>query len=101
MLASAKIVKQIVGISFPLDLLDEGLLDFWRALNKNNVTYIMVGGFAVNMKGYIRSTKDLILWLKDSPGNRKNFRTAFAELGYGDFASLKQWSLLLFGLSFT
>jgi len=37
-----------------MDLMDEGLLDFWRSINKNNVTYIMVGGFAVNMNWFIR-----------------------------------------------
>jgi len=36
-----------------MDLMDEGLLDFWGTLNKNNVQYIMVGGFAVNINGYI------------------------------------------------
>ena len=69
--------------------MDEGLLDFWRALNKNNVAYIMVGGFAVNLNGYIRATKDSDLWLKDSIENRKNFRKAYAESGYGDFASFE------------
>lgn len=69
--------------------MDEGLLDFWRILNKNKVAYIMVGGFAVNMNGYIRSTKDSDLWLKDDSANRKNFRKAYSESGYGDFASLE------------
>lgn len=69
--------------------MDEGLLDFWRALNINNVTYIMVGGFAVNMNGFIRATKDSDLWLKDTLENRKNFRKAYAALGYGDFASFE------------
>ena len=72
-----------------MDLMDEGLLDFWRALNKNSVVYIMVGGFAVNLNGYIRATKDSDLWLKDDLTNRRNFRKAYAESGYGDFASLE------------
>lgn len=72
-----------------MDLMDEGLLDFWRGLNKNNVAYIMVGGFAVNLNGYIRATKDSDLWLKDTIENRKNFRKAYAESGYGDFPSFE------------
>ena len=72
-----------------MDMMDEGLLNFWRILNKNNVHYIMVGGFAVNLNGYIRATKDSDLWLKDTIDNRKNFRKAYAESGYGDFASLE------------
>ena len=72
-----------------MDIMDEGLLEFWRTLNKHKVQYIMVGGFAVNMNGYIRATKDSDLWLDDTPGNRKNFRNAYAELGYGDFPSFE------------
>lgn len=72
-----------------MDMMDEGLLEFWRVLNKNKVIYIMVGGFAVNMNGFIRATKDSDLWLKDTLSNRKNFRKAYAELGYGDFASFE------------
>lgn len=49
----------------------------------------MVGGFAVNMHGYIRATKDSDLWLKDNLHNRKQLRQAFAELGYGDFSSIE------------
>ena len=69
--------------------MDEGLLNFWRTLNRNNVIYIMVGGFAVNMNGFIRATKDSDLWLKDTLANRSNFRKAYAEIGYGDFASFE------------
>lgn len=69
--------------------MDEGLLDFWRVLNKHSVAYIMVGGFAVNMNGFTRATDDSDLWLKDTPDNRSNFRTAYAELGYGDISSLE------------
>lgn len=72
-----------------MDLLDEDLLEFWATLNRHGVKYIMVGGFAVNMNGFIRATKDTDLWLQDSVENRKNFREAYAELGYGDFPSLE------------
>lgn len=72
-----------------MDIMDEGLLSFWQVLNKHNVAYIMVGGFAVNMNGFIRATKDSDVWLKDTIANRKNFRNAYAEAGYGDFASFE------------
>ena len=72
-----------------MDVFDEGLIEFWRVLNKHKVMYIMVGGFAVNMHGYIRATKDSNIWLKDDLTNRKNLRQAFADLGYGDYASLE------------
>ncbi len=34
-----------------MDIFDEDLLTFWEALNKNNVRYIMIDGFAVNTQG--------------------------------------------------
>lgn len=72
-----------------MDLLDEGLLDFWRALNKHKVAYIMVGGFAANMNGYMRTTRVAEIWLNDTLENRRNFRKAYAELGYSDFESFE------------
>jgi hypothetical protein len=72
-----------------MDLMDEGLLEFWRGLNSHAVKYIMVGGFAVNMNGYIRATKDSDLWLMDTTDNRKRLRAAFNALGYGDFPSFE------------
>jgi hypothetical protein len=72
-----------------MDVMDQGLLDFWQSLNKHNVQYIMVGGFAVTLNGFIRATKDSDIWLKDTRENRINFRKAFAAAGYGDYPSLE------------
>ena len=72
-----------------MDIYDDGFLELWKVLNKHNVQYIMVGGFAVNMHGYTRATKDADLWLKDTIENRKNLRKAFKELDYGDFESVE------------
>lgn len=72
-----------------MDILNEGLLEFWKSLNKHNVAFLMVGGFAVKFNGYSRATEDIDLWLKDDPANRRNFRKAYAESGYGDFASFE------------
>lgn len=73
-----------------MDILNEGLLEFWKSLNKNNVVYLMVGGFAVRFNGFNRATEDLDLWLKDNIENRKNFRKAYAESGYGDYPSFEK-----------
>lgn len=72
-----------------MDIMDEDLIKFWRILNKNQVEYIMVGGFAVNMNGFTRATKDSDLWLKDTLKNRQYFRKAYQDLGYGDFPSFE------------
>jgi predicted nucleotidyltransferase len=72
-----------------MDILSEGLLQFWKSLNKYEVAFMMVGGFAVRFNGYNRATDDLDIWLKDDVRNRKNFRKAYAESGYGDFPSFE------------
>ncbi|HEX7904042.1 MAG TPA: nucleotidyltransferase [Chitinophagaceae bacterium] len=72
-----------------MDILNESLLEFWKSLNKYKVAFLMVGGFAVRFNGYNRATEDLDLWLKDSVENRQKFRKAYAETGYGDFASFE------------
>ena len=72
-----------------MDIFDEDLLKFWEVLNKHNVLYIMVGGFAVNMQGFSRATDDSDLWLKDTLQNRQNFRKSISELGYGDYPSIE------------
>jgi predicted nucleotidyltransferase len=72
-----------------VDVMDDNIIAFWKMLNRHNVKYIMVGGFAVNMQGYSRATDDSDLWLKDDLLNRQNLRKAFEELGYGDYPSLE------------
>ena len=56
-----------------MGILDAELIKFWEFLNRNNVSYIMVGGFAVNLQGFPRATEDSDLWLMDELGNRENF----------------------------
>ena len=70
-------------------MLDEELLRFWEHLNKRNVNYIMVGGFATRFHGFNRATDDLDLWLEDTLENRKNLRLAFNDLGYGDISNIE------------
>ena len=55
-----------------MDILDEEILSLWSLLNKNNVAYIMVGGFATTLHGFNRNTADIDLWIKDTKNNRQN-----------------------------
>lgn len=68
-----------------MDILDEDILSLWRCLNNNNVRYIMIGGFAINLHGYNRATNDIDLWIEDTLQNRKNLRKALKEQGSGDY----------------
>jgi hypothetical protein len=69
--------------------MDEELLSLWRSLNKNEVRYILVGGFAVNLHGFSRITADVDIWLEDTLSNRKKFRQALKELEFGDYKEIE------------
>lgn len=67
----------------------EEILNIWKGLRKNDVKYITIGGFAVNIYGYNRNTGDLDILIEDSAENRKALRIAFKEIGIGDFESIE------------
>jgi hypothetical protein len=67
-----------------MDVLDSDLINFWKALNQYDVKYIMIGGFAVNLHGFARTTADLDIWLKDEINNRKNLGKALLQFGYDE-----------------
>ena len=56
-------------------------IDMLKCLNKAGVDYILVGGWAVNMYGYIRATVDLDIWILADPENAKKVYRAVAEFG--------------------
>jgi hypothetical protein len=67
-----------------MDILDNELINFWKSLNEFNVQYIMIGGFAVNLHGFSRTTGDLDIWLKDEISNRRNLGKALIQFGYDE-----------------
>jgi len=64
-----------------MDILDEELIDLWRAFEKNKLQYIMVGGFASILNGYNRLTSDIDIWIKDTKENRKVLQISLQEIG--------------------
>ena len=64
-----------------MDIFDEDILLLWKCLHQNDVRYIMIGGFAINLHGYSRATKDIDIWIEDTLNNRKKLRTALKEQG--------------------
>ena len=58
--------------------MDSNYLDMLKCLNKAGVDYIMVGGWAVNLHGYVRATIDLDIWIL---ADRENARKVYAALG--------------------
>ncbi len=59
------------------------LLQIIRALNKEKVQYVVVGGIAVNLHGIPRYTEDLDLMIRATPGNIANVQKALKSV-YAD-----------------
>ncbi len=64
-----------------MDFAEVEIIKFFKCLNSNKVNYILVGGFAVNIHGFNRSTSDIDLWLEDTVENRTPFVKALNEYG--------------------
>jgi hypothetical protein len=72
-----------------MDVFDADILKLWKCLQKNEVRYIMIGGFATNLHGYSRATKDIDIWIEDDLDNRKKLRKALKEQGSGDYPAIE------------
>jgi hypothetical protein len=71
-----------------MDIYNEEFLLLTSIFEKNQVKYLIIGGFAVNRHGYKRTTGDLDIYLKDTKENRQKLITALEEIGYGRFDML-------------
>jgi len=55
--------------------------DFIRALNKFEVDYILLGGYAVILHGYNRTTGDMDIWVRKTKINYDKLVPAFEAFG--------------------
>ncbi|MCB9034044.1 MAG: nucleotidyltransferase [Chitinophagales bacterium] len=67
-----------------MDIFDEAILAFWKNLNDNKVKYIMIGGFAVNLHGFNRTTADIDIWIENTTENRLALGKVFNQYNYTD-----------------
>lgn len=63
------------------DLFNQDFQEFIEALNIVKVEYILVGGYAVILHGYIRSTADMDVWVNKTSDNYVRLRKAFDLFG--------------------
>jgi hypothetical protein len=56
--------------------------DVFKALNKEKVRYLVVGGVAVNLYGFPRATLDLDLVISLDENNRKSFYQIMKDLNF-------------------
>ena len=64
-------------------MLSPDFREFVELLNKNEVQYMIVGGYAVGFHGHPRYTGDLDIWLLPEKNNAKKILTAIKEFGFG------------------
>lgn len=63
------------------NVFNDDFRDFIIALNKHDVQYILVGGYAVILHGYRRVTGDMDIWVNRTKDNYIKITLAFAEFG--------------------
>lgn len=59
----------------------QDFLEFIQALNNQKVEYLLVGGYAVILHGYTRTTGDMDIWVRLSRENYGRLVKAFREFG--------------------
>lgn len=64
-------------------MLSPDFREFVQLLNKNDVQYLIVGGYAVGIHGHPRYTGDLDIWLFPENHNAKKILIAIKEFGFG------------------
>lgn len=66
-----------------------------RSLNNHQVNYMLVGGMALAMHGYVRATQGLDLWIRVDADNKTRLVAALSENGVAGAEYLKDVPLLL------
>jgi hypothetical protein len=56
--------------------------EFLKSLNSNHVEYLLIGGYAVGIYGFVRATNDLDIWVNVSLENAARIDRALREFGF-------------------
>lgn len=57
-------------------------LEMLTSLLEHHVEYLIVGGYAVILHGYVRTTGDMDIWVKPSPENIERLLDAFSHMQF-------------------
>lgn len=76
--------------------------EFVQLLNKNQVEYLVVGGYAVSIHGYPRYTGDLDIWINPTKSNAEKVLSCVNEFGFSSYGLTekdftKEFGIVQFG----
>lgn len=63
------------------DIFNEHFREFIQALNEHEVEYVLVGGMAVILHGYVRGTGDMDVWVNKTKENYSRLKKAYRQFG--------------------
>lgn len=63
--------------------LSQDFKEFIKLLNAHKVEYLVVGGYAVAIHGFPRTTGDIDFWIKPSKENAERVVKSLIEFGFG------------------
>ena len=63
------------------NLFNTDFLEFLELLEKHKVEFLLVGGYAVILHGYGRSTGDLDLWINQTSDNYNRLKKVYEDFG--------------------
>ena len=71
-------------------ILDANFLEFIECLNKNEVRFVLIGGYAVVLNGHSRSTGDLDIFIESTEENAEKVLKAIDDFGFGSIGFTKE-----------
>lgn len=63
--------------------LTQDMRDLLSLMQRHGVAYLLVGGYAVNLHGYVRATQDIDFLIRPDPDNARRLAIALQEFGFG------------------
>ncbi len=86
------------------NIFNDDFREFIKALNDNGVQYLLVGGYAVIIHGYRRTTGDMDIWVNPLQENYDRLMRAFIQFGLPiisekDFLDNEEMDVFSFGRS--
>jgi hypothetical protein len=67
-----------------MDILHPEFALFLQCAAKNQLRYLLIGGYAVNYYGYNRNTQDLDVWIAPTNDNRQAFINTLLCMNYSE-----------------